>query len=248
MKLEELANSIRSKGLLQPVVVRPSSEGYELVAGERRLRAAAQAGLKEIPVLIREFTDEEAAEIAIVENLQREDLNPIEKAKAFRRLMEDFALTQEQVSERVGGDRSTIANFLRLLQLPDEVQDIVSRGTLSMGHARTLVTVPDRARQIDLAKEAVARGCSVRDLERMVRLDRKPKKGTRNRIAAGAQASSPDEQALLNRAQRHLGTRVRLRHTGRGGEILIEFYSDADLDRILRQMGVLPGITQGSPI
>src|SRR5262245_44086256 len=140
-KLEELANSIRQKGLLQPILVRRSPDGFELVAGERRLRAAIQAGLTEVPAVVRDLSDGEAAEIAIIENVQREDLDPMEKARAFKRLQEDFGLTQDLISERIGSDRSSVANFMRLLQLPSDVQAMVSRGTLSMGHARALVTI-----------------------------------------------------------------------------------------------------------
>lgn len=225
-------------------MVRRSGNGYELVAGERRLRAAAQAGLDRVPVVIRELSDEEAAEVSIIENVQREDLNPIEKAQAYKRLMEEFGLSQEDVSERVGHDRSTIANFVRLLVLPDAVQEAVSRGTLSMGHARALITLPDAGRQVHLAKEAMEKGLSVRELEQAVReiMDRpsRPSKkpGTRRE---GAHPMSPDDQYLVNMAQRHLGTKVRVRRSGQGGEFTIEFYSDTDLDRILRAMGVLQG-------
>jgi ParB family chromosome partitioning protein len=240
-RLEELATSIRQKGLLQPIVVRRSSDGYELVAGERRLRAARLAGLTRVPVVVMEANDVEAAEAAIVENIQREDLNPIEKALAFRRLMRDFGLSQEDVSQKIACDRSSIANFLRLLQLPQEVQGLVSRGTLSMGHARALVSVPDAARQMELAQKAVSGGLSVRDTERMVRevLERPARPKKRARAAAGP-ALSPDELEIQNKAQRHLGTRVRLRRSGRGGEIIVEFYSDDDLNRVIKRMGVIP--------
>lgn len=226
-------------------MVRRSDDGYELVAGERRLRAAAQAGLERVPVVIRDLNDEEAAEVSLIENIQREDLNPIEKAQAFKRLMEEFGLSQDEVSERVGHDRSTIANFVRLLQLPAAVQESVSRGTLSMGHARALIPVPDAGRQIQLAKDAGDKGFSVRELEQAVRdlLDR-PIKQMKRPVAQRATVHhpmSPDDQYLVNMAQRHLGTKVRLRRSGHGGEFTVEFYSDTDLDRILRAMGVLQG-------
>lgn len=240
-RLEELASSIRQKGLLQPILVRRSGDSYELIAGERRLRAAVQAGLTEIPALVRDLTDGEAAEVAIIENVQREDLDPIEKAKAFKRLQEEFGLTQDLISERIGSDRSSVANFMRLLQLPVAIQAMVSRGTLSMGHARALVTMESAERQAFLATRCSEEGWSVRELERAVR------EAARVITPPGRKAStvprvtmSADDADLVNRAQHHLGTKVHLKRVGARGELSIEFYSDNDLERILRRIGVLP--------
>ena len=238
--MEELANSIRQKGLLQPILVRRSGDAFELVAGERRLRAAVQAGLTEVPAVVRDLSDGEAAEIAIIENVQREDLDPMEKARAFKRLQEEFGLTQDLISERIGSDRSSVANFMRLLQLPESIQGMVSRGTLSMGHARALVTIESPERQIALARRCAEDGWSVRELERAVRetgsnaapAQRPPRAGAASRV-------TPDDADLVNRTQRHLGTRVHLRRSGTRGELAFEFYSDSDLERILRRIGVL---------
>jgi len=220
--------------------VRRSSDGFELVAGERRLRAAIQAGLTEVPAVVRDMSDGEAAEIAIIENVQREDLDPMEKARAFKRLQEDFGLTQDLISERIGSDRSSVANFMRLLQLPGAVQAMVSRGTISMGHARALVTIESTERQLALATRCAEDGWSVRELERAVRESGHGVAVTVKRVRPGSvPRHTPDETDLVGRAQRHLGTRVHLRRNGSRGEIAIEFYSDSDLDRILRRIGVL---------
>lgn len=166
--LEELANSIRQHGLLQPIIVRKVEEGYEIVAGERRYRAAKIAGLHKVPAIVKEVSDEESMEYALIENLQREDLNPIEAASALKLLMEKFGLTQEEVADKIGKNRSTVANLLRLLKLPQEVQDMLSEGKISMGHARALLSLDDPEEQKRLALEVVNRSLTVRDVEREV--------------------------------------------------------------------------------
>jgi ParB family chromosome partitioning protein len=167
--VSELAESIRRSGVLQPILVRPRGDGFEIVAGERRWRAAQVAGLGKVPVVVRQITDEETATFALVENLQREDLNPMEKARAFRSLQEQLKVTQDQLAERVGLDRSTVTNFVRLLDLTADVQAHVSRGTVSMGHARALLAVRDPAAQVALCEEVIRRGHSVRMLEARVK-------------------------------------------------------------------------------
>lgn len=221
--------------------MRRSGDFYELIAGERRLRAAVQAGLAEIPAVVRDMTDGEAAEVAIIENVQREDLDPIEKARAFKRLQEEFGLTQDLISERIGSDRSSVANFMRLLQLPAAIQSMVSRGTLSMGHARALVTMESAERQAALATQCSDEGWSVRELERAVREAAKVITPVARKASFVSQVTlSADDADLVNRAQHHLGTKVHLKRAGTRGELSIEFYSDNDLERILRRIGVLP--------
>lgn len=228
-KLKELAESIQAQGLIQPVLVRrdPSS-GYVLIAGERRWRAAQLAGLQEIPALVRDVTPAEAFELALVENLQRTDLNPIEEAEGYRRLVDEFHLTQEQVSQRVGKDRSTIANALRLLALPEEVKAMLGDGTLSMGHARALLGLPRIPEMVELARRISARKLSVREAERLVKEERDPA------APPSHGRSSPQHRAVVEELQRLLGTKVRLTEKGGGkGTVEIDFFSYEDLDRLL---------------
>ena len=226
-RLRELADSIQSQGLIQPVLVRKDGEGYVLIAGERRWRAAQLAGLKEIPALVKEVSEAQAFELALVENLQRADLNPIEEAEGYRRLTEEFGLTQEQVSQRVGKDRSTVANALRLLGLPDEVKSLVAEGSISMGHARALLGVPRIPEMVDLAQRISQDKLSVRDAERMV-------KAKRDAPAAPEKKKGPEHRALVEELQRLLGTKVRLTERGGGkGTVEIDFFSFEDLDRLV---------------
>jgi len=220
----ELTESIRQKGVLQPLVVRKVTGGYELIAGERRFRAAQRAGLKEVPVVVREAEDDELLEIALIENIQRENLNPLEEARAYRRLVDEFGLTQEQVAEKVAKDRSTVANTLRLLQLPDEVKEQIARGALSAGHARTLVNVGSAAEQVAIARDVVGRRLSVRDTEHLVRSHRR-------------RAVDPDHRALEDRLTRSLGTKVKL-HLRRGGrgKIEVQFYSLDELNGLVDRL------------
>lgn len=233
-KLEELARSISLHGVLQPVVVRDVIGGYELVAGERRWRASKLAGLETIPAVVRDFSDSEMMEIALIENLQREDLNPLEEAAAYRSLIDEFGLTQEELSKRIGKSRSHIANILRLLQLPPEIQDNVSRGTISMGHARALLGLEKTAQQLEACRQVVERGLSVRDTEALV-----------HRIKAGdkARRKEPGKRepyiiALESSLQENLGTKVQIKPGRKKGKIEIEYYTEDDLERICRLLGI----------
>jgi len=211
--IEELAESIRQKGILQPLLVRRANGGFQLIAGERRLRAAQRLGLEQVPVTVREVSDGEMLELALIENIQREDLTPLEEARAYRRLMEEFKLTQEDVAARVGKDRSTVANTLRLLQLPGEITAALERGVLSAGHARALVSAGSDAARVRLAREVVARRLTVRQTERLAQRDTAPLRDA-------------DQQATEQRLTEALGTRVRLvSRRGGSGKIEIEYPS-----------------------
>ncbi len=229
-KLASLAASIREKGILQPLLVRPSGDGYEIVAGERRWRAAQKAGLREVPVVVQELGERESLEAALVENLQRENLNPIEEALAYVELMKRWELTQETLAARLGKNRSTIANTIRLLQLSPKVQQLLSRGGLSAGHARAILALPDFERQEEVAAEAVEKGLSVRDVERLVKrmLNRKPE-------APGAQAD-PFVQDIQERLERALGTKVKVTVKGKKGTIRISFFGLDELDGLIRRL------------
>lgn len=228
--LEELAASIKQKGVLQPVLLRPADDGFELVAGERRLRAAKLAGLKTIPAIVYDVaTEEEMLELSLIENLQREDLNAIDAAQAFRRLSEECDLTQEQIAERVGKSRTAVANTMRLLSLPKEIQKLVRSDELSEGHGRALLGLPTKKQQTELAHRAARRQLSVRDVERIVRqlVEGKGKGGKR-----GGQELSPRLQALVEEMQRKLGTKVIISGSEKKGAVKIEYYSSDDLTRI----------------
>lgn len=236
-QLADLTNSIREKGVIQPVIVRRSGQGYELIAGERRLRASQKLGLEKIPALIRQVSDQESLEIAIVENLQREDLNPLEEARGYQELAQKFGLTQEQVAQKVGRDRSTVANSLRLLSLPGEIQQMIESGRLSAGHARALLSVSDRRRQLSLAQLIAAKGLSVREAEALARGEG-PAKGGR-REARPARSLDQHLANIQNEIQRALGTRVRLVPQGKAkGKIEVEYYSAGDLERILGKLNI----------
>jgi ParB family chromosome partitioning protein len=224
----ELAESIRVNGLLQPVVVRKAPDGFELVSGERRLRASVAAGLPLIPALQRQADDSQMLTLALIENLQRTDLNPIEKAKAFKRLMDAFNLTQEVVAQRVGMDRSTIANIMRLLDLPDPVKQDVSRGTISMGHARALLSLSDSAAQIQLANRIKKHNLSVRYVERLIAARRDP---------TSKQAKPAHILDLENRLRQRIGGKVEVHEQSGAGKITIYFADLDDLDRILEVIG-----------
>ena len=229
--LEELAESIRRHGVLQPVVVRPSGDGYQLIAGERRWRAAQIAGLRRIPAVVRELDDTGMVQVALIENLQREDLNPIEEASAYRRLMDEFSMTQEQLSSTIGRSRPAIANAVRLLNLPTEIQRAVEERKLSEGHARCLLAISDQEDQLKVAAQIIANGLNVRQAEELV-------KGTtrnvsRETIRKRASEEDPDAVRLTQRLGERLGTRVKLSGSVRKGKLEIEYYSTEDLDRIL---------------
>ena len=229
-KLQELASSIQAQGLLQPLLVRKDGEGYRLIAGERRWRAAQLAGLQEVPCLIREATEAQAFELALVENLQRADLNPLEEAEGYRRLIDDFALTQEQVSQRVGKERSSVANALRLLSLPDEVKALVASGELSMGQARAVLGAGSPQEMVTLAAQVTQQHLSVRDTERLVK-DHKAGGGPAKKKSSARETVQVRE--LVEDLQRRLGTKVRLSDKGGKGTIEIDFFSYEDLDRLL---------------
>jgi ParB family chromosome partitioning protein len=235
-ELAELESSLRASGLLNPITVRPvpGTEGYELIAGERRLRAAARIGWTEIPAVIKQIDDRMLLTLALVENLQRADLNPIEEAEGYRHLMQDFSLTQAEVAEATGRERSTVANILRLLQLPASVRNMVHQRQLTLGHARALLTLEDEQRIVALAREIVELGLSVRQVEERARHGASPKR----RKAARPTAVERPADAALRHAQdelrRHLQTDVRLATAEGGkGKIEISFYSADDLDRLL---------------
>ena len=230
-KIGKLAASIRDQGIIQPLVVRRNGDGYELIAGERRLRAAIQAGLKEVPVVVRETSDHDSLELALIENLQREDLNPLEEAQAYRRLHEEFHLNQEEIAQKISKSRPAVANSLRLLLLPDEVQREVAAGRLPAGHARALLGLGNEASIVAAARDVIAKGLSARVTERLVARLRLGRKGRRH-----AAASDPDLRALVERLQRSLGTKVRLIQgkSSSRGKIEIEYYSTTDLERIIQ--------------
>jgi ParB family transcriptional regulator, chromosome partitioning protein len=225
-KLRELAESIRTQGVIQPILVRREGADYRLIAGERRWRAAQLAALETIPALIREVTDAEAFELALVENLQRTDLNPLEEAEGYRRLLDEFGLTQEQVGERVGRERASVANALRLLQLPAAVKELLASGALGMGHARALLGISQTGELIAAAERVVREGLSVRETERLVQARRRSK-------AVRKVSSHAASQAVVEDLQRRLGTKVRLAERGGKGTLEIDFFSYEDLERIL---------------
>jgi len=226
-RLEELAKSISQHGIVQPIVARRARDGYEVVVGERRWRAAVLAGLETIPALVRDFSDAGAMELALIENLQREDLNPMEEATAYRRLIDEFQFTQDTVAERVGRERTHVAHCLRLLGLEAEVQDAIRRGELTLGHGKVLAGISDKESQRRLAGRVREAGLSVRALELLAgraRRDRRPPR---------AGSVDPALQSLEERLTRHLGTRVRIRPARMGGRIEILYFNPSDLQRLL---------------
>src|SRR6056297_11365 len=229
-EMAELAESIKTQGVLQPLLVRESKDGYELIAGERRLRAARMAGIYSVPVVLKDITNAELIEISIIENIQRENLNPMEEAEAYQRLMTEFELTQENIAERVGKSRSAVANFLRITHLPDEIKAAIKNAKLSMGHARSLLgaqtpEIQRKAFQLVLSKEL-----SVRETERLI-----------HRLNAQSQprqepSKRPEDiyfSSLEEDLSHHFGTKVQIRRKGQKGRVEIEFYSNEDLDRLL---------------
>jgi len=233
-RLEELALSIQEHGIVQPIVVRKVEDGYEIVAGERRWRAAQMAGLTKVPAIVREFTEAERMEIALIENLQREDLNPIEEAEAYRTLMESFGLTQEALARRLGRSRAQVANTLRLLQLPERVQEEVRAGRLSMGHAKVLCGVEDPERVVALAEKVIAKGLSVRELEQEL-TPREKRPRARTRLKAKL---PPDLAAVEQQLRELLGTPVRLHWAGDRGRVEITFFGQEGLNRLLDALGM----------
>lgn len=239
--IDELASSIREHGVLEPVIVRPLAGRYELVVGERRWRAARLAGLTEIPAIVRTLSDVEALELALIENIQREDLSPLEEAETYRRLMDEFHMTQEQVAKRVGKSRSTVANSLRLLDLDPELRDEIQRGALTAGHAKALLSVTSKAERLSLAQKVIDEGLSVRAIETLVAQKRETTK-PKSRATGGAgrdmsRRSDPFIADLTDRLQQSLGTKVRLVTQGQRGRIEIDYYSRDELERIVELLG-----------
>ena len=229
-RIEELSRSIRSHGIIQPIVVRKAGQGFEIVAGERRWRAAQRAGLLKVPVVVRDVPDDRLLAVALIENIQREDLNPIEEAVAYRRLSDEFHLTQEQIADAVGKDRSSIANYVRLLRLPQEVRANLGSGTLSMGHARALLALGDEHAQLRLARDIVARNLSVRETEALVKKAGEPAVATPGKTVDVHTRAAEDKLRLV------LGTRARIVRKGKGGRIEIDFSSEDELHRIYEQL------------
>jgi ParB family transcriptional regulator, chromosome partitioning protein len=239
LQLQELADSIRSEGLLQPVVVRMVGQTYQLIAGERRWRACQQLKLKTIPVRVVEASDASSATLSLIENLQREGLNPIEEALGFASLLRDFDLTQEQVGERVGKGRATIANSLRLLQLEKEIQGFLRKGHLSTGHAKVLLGIEESAQRTMLARRVIEEGSSVRETERLARLVNESRGQPANK--AGPARPAREEAAvkeLQDKITKRFKTRASIKHGHKKGKIIIEYFGNDDLARILEEMGI----------
>jgi len=235
-RLDDLAQSIKANGIIQPIVVRADGERFQIIAGERRWRAARLAGLLRVPVVVREVAagqERSLLEIALIENIQRENLNPIEEALAYRRLADEFALKQEDIATAVGKDRASVANYLRLLKLPDEVRESVASGTLSMGHARALLALPTEADQRRAARDIVERHLSVRDTEALVK---RMTDGSQPKATAAAKPADVHTRAAEERLRLALGTRVRIVRKGKAGRIEIAFNSEDELIRIYEQL------------
>ena len=228
-KLAELIASIKEKGLLQPILVRKAGLGYEVIAGERRLRAARKLNFDQVPVIVKNVTDREALVLALVENIQREELNPIEEAQGFKRLVDEFQFTQETVAGSIGKDRSTVTNLLRLLRLPLEIQEQVAAGKISVGHARALLSIEDPRTQKALAQKIIAKNLSVRQTEALVKSHGAPASGKKK----AGRSKDRDIQILEEEMSRILGTRVMVEDRKNKGRVVIEYYSLDDLDRIL---------------
>lgn len=227
--LQELAESIKEHGIISPLIVRKSIKGFELVAGERRLRAAKEVGLAKVPIIVKEYTDQQLMEIALIENLQREDLNPLEEAEAYEKLIQHYSYTQEALAKKLGKSRPHVTNILRLLQLPDKIKELVTQGALSMGHARALIAVEDHELQWKLASETIAKGLSVRQLEELVQQMNVSRETKAKKNVKKDKALVQVEERLRNR----LGTSVHIKKGNKKGKIEIEFFSQEDLERIL---------------
>jgi ParB family chromosome partitioning protein len=238
-RLAELAESIRHQGVLQPLVVRKAEQGYELIIGERRLRAAQRAGLDRVPVVVKDVSDAESLELALVENIQREELTPIEEALAYRQLMEEFHLTQEEVAHRVGKSRPVVTNLLRVLNLPEEIKEEVDRGNISVGHARALLSLETPDQQLELARRIMRQGLSVRETETLVA--RLPERALQEDSPSPQEEKPPVRpdvhvSALEEELTRALGTKVRLLPRKKGGRIEIEYYSNEELEGLVRRL------------
>ena len=224
--LKDLAASIKEKGFIQPVLVRAKQGEYELIAGERRFKAAKKLNLKEVPAIIKDASDLDSLELSIIENVQREDLNPIDQAKAYKRLVDEFNMIQENIADTIGKDRATVANILRLLKLPNKIQQYVSRGTISMGHARAILGLSKESEQMRLCTKVIKNDLSVRDTERYAKKMTSTAKKTMS-------AKDPNLLSIEEGLRDLFGTKVRIIKVKKGGKIEIEFYSDNDLERII---------------
>ena len=225
--LNDLATSIKEKGFIQPILVRSKQGEYELIAGERRFRAAKQLGYKEIPAIIKDVSDLDSLEISIIENIQRENLNPIDQAKAYKRLSEEFDMTQEKVADTIGKDRATVANIMRLLNLPVKIQEYVSRGTISMGHARAILSLNKESEQMRLCTKVIKDDLSVRDTESYT------KKISISRIKSKDTKEDPNLNSIEQELREIFGTKVKILKSKKGGKIEIEFYSNTDMERVI---------------
>lgn len=234
--LDELAQSIIANGIVQPIVVRPKDGKYEIVAGERRWRASQRAGLRKVPAVVREVSDDKLLELALIENIQRQELNPIEEAKAYRKLIDNIGLTQEQVSERVGRERSLVATSIRLLRLSDDIQKLIEEGKLSAGHGRALLMTDDVTEQRRVSRKIIDEGLSVRETERVVKRAGEKRQTAENKKVSVAK--DPNMVAAETRLMRRLGTNVKIipKGNGKAGRLEIEYYSSDDLDRIYQML------------
>ena len=245
-EIHELAESIRENGIIQPIVLRAKDEVYEIVVGERRFRAAKEAGLKKVPAIIKEYSESRLLEIALIENIQRKDLNPLEEALAFKTIIDRDTITQEELSKRVGRSRSYIANMIRLLELPDEIKKFVSRGTITVGHAKAIMALNEKEKQVEIAKKVAEEGLSVRETEDLVRevnasqnnfvnVPRGTANDSKEMMTAQGEKSiyiKELEEKLIST----LGTRVKIRYSRGKGAIIINFFSDEELDRLLENL------------
>jgi ParB family chromosome partitioning protein len=231
--LDELALSIKEKGIIQPIIIKRSTmDTFQLIAGERRLRAAKKVGLKKIPAIVKDAAPVEVLELALIENIQREDLNPLEAAEAFQRLINDFKLTHDELSLKVGKDRATVTNYLRILKLPPDIKKWIAEGTLSIGHAKALLQIEDVAFQIETSRKIIQKGLSVREAEAICK--KTPSRASKPRKHV---VKDPQIASLEDKLRQNLGTKVNLFHRGKkGGKIEIEYYSLDELDRILETL------------
>lgn len=245
-EIHELAESIRENGIIQPIILRAKDEVYEIVVGERRFRAAKEAGLKKVPAIIKEYSESRLLEIALIENIQRKDLNPLEEALAFKTIIDRDTITQEELSKRVGRSRSYIANMIRLLELPDEIKKFVSRGTITVGHAKAIMALNEKEKQVEIAKKVAEEGLSVRETEYLIR----EVNASRNDLANVPRGTANDSKEMVTaqggksiyikeleeKLISTLGTRVKIRYSRGKGAIIINFFSDEELDRLLEDL------------
>jgi ParB family chromosome partitioning protein len=232
-KIEELASSIKEKGVIQPLLVRQRGESYELIAGERRWRAAQQAGIGEVPVIVREISDTETLEVSLIENIQREDLNPLEEAEAYKKLIEKFDHTQEELAARLGKNRSTVANSLRLLRLPEVIKHSLQNNLISMGHARAILSLEGHGKQIEVHNLILKKGSSVRQTENLIQKVKQTGKVPPRKTPRKESIFYADVE---NDLTRRLATRVKVMKRGKGGKIVIEYYSLEELERIIERI------------